>query len=155
MEHRPKMTLFLSTFVNKVDAKGRVSVPAQFRSTLQNQEYQGIVAFRSYRLGAIDACGLDRMALLSNSVDQMDLFSEAQDDFSSVLFADAHQLPFDGDGRIMLPEGFKTFAGITNEAAFVGRGAMFQIWEPKTFKKHQEESLQRLLQRGATLTLKP
>ncbi len=55
------MAVFIGTFENKVDRKGRVSVPAQFRQTLAAQSFQGIVAFRSYRADAIEACGFDFM----------------------------------------------------------------------------------------------
>lgn len=149
------MTIFLSTFINKVDAKGRVSVPAQFRAALASQSFQGIAAFKSYRVDAIEGCGIDRMSLMSESVDRLDLFSEDQDDLSATLFADAYQLSFDGDGRILLPEGLRSFAGIEKSAAFVGRGAMFQIWAPEKFKVHQADARERLRQRGATLKLQP
>jgi len=96
------MALFLSTFVNKVDRKGRVSVPAPFRAAIQGQSFKGIIAFRSYREAAIEACAMDRMERLSDSIDALDQFSEEQDDFASTIFADSHQLPIDGDGRIIL-----------------------------------------------------
>jgi MraZ protein len=149
------MSLFLSTFINKVDSKGRVSVPASFRTALSTQSFQGIVAFRSYKTVAIEAFGIDRMSLLSESVDRLDLFSEDQDDLAATLFADAHQLPFDGDGRVMLPKELKEYAGITTIAAFVGRGSTFQIWEPEAFRVHQEEARDRVRQRGAILKLQP
>ncbi len=147
------MSLFLSTFINKVDKKGRVSVPAPFRAALVGQSFQGIVAFPSYKGAMIEACGMDRMELLSKSVDHLDLFSEEHDDLASSLFADAHQLAFDGDGRILLPEALKDFSKIQDEAAFVGRGTTFQIWNPKDFEKYQDDVKSRLRQRGATLKL--
>ncbi len=147
------MSLFLSTFTNKVDRKGRVSVPSPFRAALSTQDFQGIVLFKSYKLPALEGSGLNRMALLSESVDQLDLFSEGQDDLAATLFADACQLSFDSDGRVLLPEEMRHFAKIEESAAFVGRGATFQIWEPEAFKSHQENARKRLRERGATLTL--
>lgn len=147
------MSLFLSTFINKVDKKGRLSVPAPFRAALHTQSFQGIIAFRSYKGQMIEACGIDRMELLSQSVDHLDLFSEEHDDLASSLFADAHQLAFDGDGRILLPEILRDFAKIKEEAALVGRGTTFQIWNPQNFHDHQEKVRSRLRQRGATLKL--
>lgn len=147
------MSIFLSTYINKVDAKGRVSVPAAFRAVLATSSFQGVVLFRSYKLKTLEGCAMDRMAQISTSVDRLDLFSEDQDDFAATLFAEAAQLPFDGDGRIMLPAELRGFAGIDGQAAFVGRGATFQIWAPDLFKVHQEEARDRLHQRGATLKL--
>ncbi len=161
------MALFLSTFVNKVDRKGRVSVPAPFRAALAGQVFNGIVAFRSYKQRTIEASGIDRMASLSESLDEMELFSEAQDDLASTIFADAHRLPFDGEGRIVLSPVLAEHAGIvlspvlaehagiTDMAAFVGCGATFQIWEPEAFRAHQEQARARARRQGATLRLRP
>ncbi len=150
-----EVALFLSTFVNKVDRKGRISVPAPFRAALAGQVFNGIVAFRSYKQRTIEACGVDRMASLSESLDDMELFSEAQDDLASTIFADAHQLPFDGEGRIVLTPVLAEHADIDDMAAFVGRGATFQIWKPEAFRAHQEQARARASRQGATLRLRP
>ena len=147
--------MFLSTTVNKIDRKGRVSVPAAFRAALATQPYQGIVLFRSYTLAALEGSGVDRMERLSASVEEFDLFSERHDDLAATIFADALQLPFDGDGRVILPKSLAEHAGITDAAAFVGRGATFQIWEPDAFLRHQAEARTRVQRDGATLRLRP
>jgi len=149
------MALFLSTFINKVDRKGRVSVPATFRAAVQGQSFKGIVAFRSYREATIEACSIDRMEQLSDSVDALDQFSDEQDELASTLFADAHQLPIDGDGRIILPTVLAKHAGISDAAAFIGRGSTFQIWNPRTFERHQTKARNRAGHRNATFRLTP
>lgn len=148
------MALFLSTFVNKIDKKGRISVPAPFRASLSGESFQGIIAFRSHKYNAIEACNMDRMQSLSASVDDLDFFSDAQDDLSSTIFADAQQLPLDGDGRIVLPQSLREHAGLKDSAAFVGRGATFQIWEPGAFQAHQEEARARVKSQQATVKLR-
>lgn len=147
------MALFISTFVNKVDRKGRVSVPATFRAALKGQSFNGIIAFRSYREAAVEACAMDRMEQFSQGLDALDQFSQEQDELASTIFADAHQLTIDGDGRISLPPLLADHAGITDSAAFVGRGATFQLWNPDTFTRHQEEARRRAADRNATLRL--
>ncbi|HLF59488.1 MAG TPA: division/cell wall cluster transcriptional repressor MraZ [Alphaproteobacteria bacterium] len=149
------MALFLSTFVNKVDKKGRVSVPAPFRAALAGQAFAGIIAFRSYKFRALEACGADRMDRLSRSMDDLDLFSQEHDDLAATIFADAHQLPFDSDGRIVLPEQLAQHAEIAERAAFVGRGPMFQIWNPEAYLHFQDEARARAKRAGATLRLRP
>ena len=144
------MALFLSTFVNKVDRKGRVSVPATFRAALAGQSFNGIIAFRSFKLPALEASGIDRMEEMSARVDTLNVFSEDYDSLSSI-FADAQQLAFDGEGRIVLPEPLCQFAGITENAAFVGLGRTFQIWEPERFERHQQELRERARRQGTTL----
>lgn len=148
------MTLFLSTFMNRLDKKGRVSVPSSFRLALSGQSFQGLVVFRSYKFPAIEGMGMSRMEQLSQSVDQLDLFSDTQDDFTATIFADSHMLAFDGDGRIVLPELLIQYAQIESNVAFVGRGATFQIWNGEAFEAHQEKARQRIQEKQSTLKLK-
>ena len=148
------MALFLSTFVNKVDRKGRVSVPASFRAALAGQSFLGIVAYRSFKLPCVEGSGIDRMQELSGRIDHTGQFSESYDN-ASVVFSDAQQLPFDGEGRIMLPQILAEHAGITEHAAFVGQGPTFQIWEPERFKSHHGELRERARRQGVTLPPAP
>ena len=149
------MAVFIGTFENKIDRKGRVSAPAPFRLTLAGQSFQGIVAFRSYRAAAIEACGIDFMERLNDSMTSLDFFSDAQDDLAATIFADSQQLPFDGDGRIILPGQLAEHAGITEHAAFVGKGPIFQIWQPDALERYKEEARARAKSQGLTLPLKP
>jgi MraZ protein len=148
------MALFLSTFVNKIDKKGRVSVPATFRAALSQESFQGFIAFRSYKYAALDCCGYGRMERLSQSVDDMAMFSDEQDSLTASIFADALQLPFDGDGRVILPQGLLDYAQIEDRVAFVGRGGTFQLWRPESFEAAQEEARARAKSVQATLTLR-
>ena len=149
------MAVFIGTFENKIDRKGRVSVPAPFRLTLAGQSFQGIVAFRSYRAAAIEACGIDFMERLNDSMTSLDFFSDAQDDLAATIFADSQQLPFDGDGRIILPGQLAEHAGIVERVAFVGKGPIFQIWQPDALERYKEEARARAKSQGLTLPLKP
>lgn len=147
------MSLFLSTYVNKIDRKGRVSVPATFRSGMAKSVFQGVVIFRSYKYPALEVCEMERMMRLSDSVDKLDLFSDIQDDFAATLFADSHQIPFDGEGRILVPEILLNHAEIKEAAAFVGRGSTFQIWNPASFEIYQEKARFRIKNQKDTLKL--
>ncbi len=145
------VALFLSTYVNKVDRKGRVSVPAPFRAALAGQSFHGIVAFPSFKNTAIECCGYDRMEEVSAQLETLGQFSDEYESLST-LFADAEQLGFDGEGRIMLPESLCQFAGITENAAFVGSGPTFQIWEPAAHEAMRREARDRARQTGLTLS---
>ncbi len=152
------MTSFLSTFVNKVDRKGRVSVPAPFRATLGDQSFQGIIAYPSLTDPAIDAFGRDVLEqmgrrrfdqTLEDGDFERALLGGNGDDAVETVMAMARELPFDGDGRIVLPAQLAEAAGITDRAAFVGRGTRFQIWAPEAFDRHQQSAVDRLRARLA------
>jgi MraZ protein len=147
------MALFLSTYENKLDNKGRVSIPATFRAALPLSLFNGVVLFRSHKCAALEGCGMDRMEKLSASVDALDLFSDAHDDLSATIFADAHPLNLDKDGRITLPQHLLDHAGIKDRVLFVGAGPVFRLWEPVGFKIYQEEARAKAKSQGLTLKL--
>jgi MraZ protein len=149
------VALFLSTFINKIDRKGRVSVPATFRAALAGQDFHGIVAFSSFRdsYKAIEGCGMERMERLSASLDKLNPFSDEHDEFASVIFGTSVQISFDGEGRIIIPAHLREHADIVDQAAFVGRGATFQIWQPAALDEFQVQARQRAQAARATLQL--
>ena len=148
------VALFLSTFVNKVDRKGRVSVPAPFRAALSGQGFAGIVVYPAINFAALEGSGIDRVQELAARVESLAEFSEEREAISAI-FADMQQLPFDGEGRIQLPPELCDHASIAIEggAAFVGNGSTFQIWEPERYERHQQERRSRA--RGLTLPPRP
>ena len=149
------MALFIDTFINKVDRKGRVSVPATFRAALAGQNFHGIVGLPSFKYPAVQCAGIDWMQGLGDNLRQVDLFSDQHDDLTATLFPDAKQLAFDGEGRIVLPEILAKHAGITTLAAFVGRGSIFEIWEPRGFEAYTAEARRRAVEQGRTLRQGP
>lgn len=134
------MALFLSTYVNKIDKKGRISVPANFRNTLNDQAFKGIIAYPSFVNGCIEACGMDRIERLSESIDDLDPFSDERDAFATAILGGSMQLPFDGEGRVMLPESLISEAQISAKAVFVGKGATFEIWNPEQFESYSAKA---------------
>ena len=147
------MPLFLSTIVNKLDKKGRVSVPASFRRVLEKEAFAGVVAFRSLHLPTLEGMGAGRLQQLSESLDGHDIFAQASHDLADCIFADAQLLGFDSEGRIALPAAFLAYARIQDQIAFVGRGATFQIWDPEAFQEHQAQARQRLQDNPLALNL--
>jgi MraZ protein len=139
------MALFLSTYTNKVDAKGRVSVPAGFRTSVSDQNFQGVVLIPSSRLPVLEGFGMATMQDLSQRFDRFDLFSRSDDDLESLaFFGDATPLTFDETGRIGIPKELLAHAKIKDTAVFVGLGTKFQIWEPKAFAARRETAIQKI-----------
>lgn len=140
------MGLFLSTTINKVDKKGRISVPSGFRSALSSDVFHGVILFKSYTQNALEGVGMDAMQSMASRIDHaFPFFSDDHDELATVLFGESVQLAFDGDGRITLPSDLAEFAGIKDKVAFVGLGQKFQIWNPDIFearKKKARESVQ-------------
>jgi MraZ protein len=143
--------LFLSTFVNRVDRKGRVSVPATFRSTLATHRHPNqVVLIPSFKYEALDGTGSDHLTEMMEGLNTLDQYSDRRDDLA-LVFAESRALQIDGEGRIVIPDDLKDLAYIGEEVAFVGLGTMFQMWEPGRFNRHRAEARERSRRGGATL----
>ena len=127
--------MFLSSYENKIDKKGRVSVPATFRSHLNSMGYNGFISYPSFNHSALEACSQDRIEKLSNTIDSLNPFEEKRDYFATSILAESINLQFDSEGRISLTPKLLKHAKIKNSMVFVGQGKTFQIWEPTIFEK--------------------
>ena len=127
--------MFLSTYENKLDKKGRVSVPASFRSHLSNLGYNGFICYPSFNNASIEACSQDRIEKISSAIDSLNPFEEKRDYFATSILSESINLQFDSEGRISLSSKLLKHAKIKNSMLFVGQGQTFQIWEPATFGK--------------------
>lgn len=125
-----KVAVFVGTFENKVDRKGRISVPASFRAALTGQAFQGIVVFPSGSEPAIEGCDMDFMEEQVLSKMEVNLLDRGAKKKTPEIFFKLKQLAFDGEGRVILPPEFRAQAGIEDQAIFVGAGKLFQIWSP-------------------------
>ena len=127
--------MFLSTYENKLDKKGRVSVPASFRSYLSNLGYNGVICYPSFNNQCIEAWPQDRIEKISNAIDSLNPFEEKKDYFATSILSESINLQFDSEGRILLTSKLLKHAKIKNNILFVGQGKTFQIWEPAIFEK--------------------
>ena len=127
--------MFLSTYENKLDKKGRVSVPASFRSYLSNLGYNGVICYPSFNNSSIEACSQDRIEKISSAIDSLNPFEEKRDYFATSVLAESMNLQFDSEGRISLSSKLLKHAKIKKSMLFVGQGQTFQIWEPAAFEK--------------------
>ena len=148
------MPLFLSITINRVDRKGRISVPANFRASLPAHGFHGVVLYPSFKHPCIHGADMGFFEHLSDSIHgDFGLFSDAHEALANATLAESYQLSFDTEGRITLPGDLLHHAGISNQASFVGLGRTFQIWNPETYQPHRLK--QRELAEQESVNLKP
>ena len=153
------MTQFLGTFQNKLDSKGRVSVPAPFRAGLRALSIGvettvgvPVILRQSHQYPCIEAWSQKAFESLAQPLSEYDQFSQEHDDFAMALYADAFSIETDKDGRIVLPEELVQHANLADLVTFVGLGRSFQIWEPQAADQRRMEARERA--RDQRLTLK-
>ena len=143
--------MFLSSFENKLDKKGRVSVPATFRSYLSSMGYNGFISYPSFNHTALEACSQDRIEKLSNTIDSLNPFEEKRDYFATSILSESINLHFDTEGRVSLAEKLLDHAKIKNDILFVGLGKTFQIWSPKIFEEFKKVAKKKAYQNRSNL----
>ena len=145
------MDLFVSQFVHKIDKKGRISLPSIFRNALPKKNNSEIILFKSIKFQAIEGCSSERINKIAKRIDELDIFSDDQDDFSTSIFSEIVPTNLDKEGRFLIPENLKKYSNIKKEATFIGQGHFFQIWEPKAAIERQKKSRERLINEKRTL----
>lgn len=134
------MDRFVSNFTLRLDAKGRVSIPASFRTVLGRDGFEGVYCYPSLDQPAIDAGGHHLLSEIEQLMTAYPAYSDQRDGLSLALYGTSETLRPDAEGRVLLPEALKSHAGITGAATFVGLGHKFQIWEPDRFRAQLAEA---------------
>ncbi len=135
--------MFLSTYENNIDKKGRVSVPAQFRSHLSSLGFNNIICFPSFNQQCLEAWPQDRIEKISDAIDNLNPFEEKKDYFATSILSESVNLIFDTEGRISLTKKLLQHSKIKTRILFVGLGKTFQIWEPTLFEKFKTKAIKK------------
>jgi transcriptional regulator MraZ len=134
------MDRFVSQYTLRLDAKGRVSIPAAFRAVLARDGFQGLYCYRTLDRPALDAGGNALMSEIEALTALFPPFSEEREQLAAALYGSSEVLKVDGEGRVSLTEALKSHVGIGDAVAFVGLGHKFQIWEPERFRAELAEA---------------
>ena len=134
------MGRFVSNVTLRLDSKGRVSIPASFRSVLSRDGFDGLYCYPALDRPAIDAGGNALMAEIEAVIARYAPFSDEREQFAVALYGTSETLKIDGEGRVVLSDSLKSHAGITEAVTFVGLGHKFQIWEPDRFRAQLKEA---------------
>ena len=135
--------MFLSTYENNIDKKGRVSVPAQFRSHLSSLGFNSIICFPSFNQQCLEGWPQDRIEKISDAIDNLNPFEEKKDYFATSILSESVNLIFDTEGRISLTKKLLQHSKIKTRILFVGLGKTFQIWEPTLFEKFKTKAIKK------------
>lgn len=138
------MDRFVATYTMRLDAKGRVSIPASFRAVLARDGFEGLYCQPSPGHPALDAGGNALIQEIEALINRFQPYSEERDDLAAALYGQSEILKIDTEGRIVLTERLKTLTNINEQVAFVGLGHKFQIWEPERFYTFLEEASEKV-----------
>ena len=138
------MERFVSSYTNRIDAKGRVSIPAPFRAILTRDGYEGVFCYPSLDSETLDAGGQSLISEIQDLLEELPPYSDERDELSLALFGDSEVLKIDQDGRVVLSERLRSHAGIEAQVCFVGVGHKFQLWAPDKLEARRKAARKRV-----------
>ncbi|MEJ8474681.1 division/cell wall cluster transcriptional repressor MraZ [Roseibium algae] len=139
------MAGFVSHFTNRLDAKGRVSIPAPFRAVLARDGFEGLYCIASPHTAAVDAGGNELLGEIQARLDAFSKLSPDHDALAVALFGASETPKIDSDGRMMISDLVREQTGVTDQVTFAGLGYKFQIWQPERFREYRAEASKRAL----------
>jgi len=131
------MSRFLSNATNRIDTKGRVSVPAGFRAVLSERGIQELYCLQDFIYPAISVGGPDLLDRYERQIASVDPFSSDANRMSLLIHGGGVFMRLDAEGRLMVSDFIRDFTGISSEVTFVGRSDHFQLWQPQAFHEAQ------------------
>jgi MraZ protein len=126
--------MFIGQYSHNLDEKGRVAVPAKFRTQLKS---------------AVVTKGLDNCLFLypqkewdkmAKDIAELPIDKSGNRAFSRAMLAGAMELEFDKQGRIILPEYLRNFAGLNKNVIIAGLYNRLEIWDEIKWNKYQADS---------------
>lgn len=134
--------MFLGTHQPRLDDKGRLFLPAKFREDLA----LGLVITKGQErcLYVFTTAGFAEM---TERMAAAPVTSKAARDYMRVLFAGASDEVPDKQGRVMIPAGLRTYAGLDRDCVVIGANNRVEIWDPamwETYLASQEQAFAEL-----------
>ncbi|WP_245418194.1 division/cell wall cluster transcriptional repressor MraZ [Cohaesibacter haloalkalitolerans] len=142
----------MSSYVNRLDSKGRVSIPAPYRQILAREGHENLFCCPSMDRAAVDAGGLSLRKAIDEYLEPFDVFTEEREFLATALLGESESLKIDKDGRVVLSEKIKAHTGITEAVVFVGHGYKFQIWEPEKYEIFKADAAKQAMALRASLS---
>jgi len=124
--------MFLGEYEHTVDNKGRMAVPAKFRSQMD----QGAVVSK----GMGTCLSIYTMARWEEKSNELvaGMTSDELRDFERRIYPSASEIDLDAQGRMVIPAKLRAFAQLENEVTVVGVRDHFEIWSRATWLAYQE-----------------
>jgi MraZ protein len=136
---------FRGESINKVDAKGRVSIPAPFRRVLEEGDPdwkdglqpQLVIVYGRPGKKCLECFTMRAMEEIDEKISRMPRFSPRREALERLINTKSAYASVDETGRIVLPGRLREMIGVTDEAVFAGMGDHFQIWEAGALAEDQ------------------
>lgn len=132
------MSFFTSEFECKIDAKGRLVLPARIKVNLPEvpgQSGNELVLRMGFEPNLI-LYPMGEFKKIHNKISSLNEFQPENRALKRNFFRSIAQVEMDSAGRILIPKNFMKYASLDKEAMVVGVGTTIEIWDPGVYEKH-------------------
>ena len=134
--------------LNKVDSKGRVSIPALFRRVIEvcdpawteGLHPELVIVYGDNRKKFLECYTIDAIDEVDEKINDLPRGSIQRKMLERLFHGQSFPTSVDDTGRLVIPQRLREKIGIKAEAYFIGSGDTFQIWSPETFQQDQEKT---------------
>jgi len=123
--------MFLGTHEPRLDEKGRLILPAKFREELS----PGLVITKGQER-CLYVFPAQEFLEITQTLKQAPVTAKSARDYMRVMFAGAHDEIPDRQGRITIPQGLRTYAGLEKECVVIGANTRVEIWDNKSWNAY-------------------
>jgi len=138
LENNRSEIMFLGEFTHNLDSKGRVTIPAKFRHRLM----PGLVVTRNPTGGCLMLMPLDEWQTVADRVSSLPLIDKRTAQLRRALFSAAEDLKPDRQGRILISQRLREFAGIENGVIIAGMNTYIELWDPTQWEEQMLTPMQ-------------
>ena len=129
--------MFLGEYSHSCDSKNRLRLPTKFKK----ESGSGFVLTKGSD-GCVFVMPKDKLDSIFEKANQLPMFDSSVQKPLRLLFSSACELEEDAQGRFLLPQSLKEFAGIKKEVVFVGAGTRIELWAKERWIDYSMKNLQ-------------
>lgn len=131
----------------KVDAKGRISIPAKFRRVFESSDPdwetgkrpQLVIVFGTAGWKYLQLFTIDAITEIDDQISALPRGSAARNLLENIYHGHAEETEIDGDGRLVLPQKLREKIGLTDAAFFIAAGDNLKVWSPENYLEEERE----------------
>ena len=129
------MTFFTSEYEGKLDAKGRIVLPARIKAQLPDSGGQELVIRKGFEPCLIIYPMVEFKKVFSK-ISGLSEFNEEYRKLQRNFFSGTFTVELDNNGRFLIPKNMLTYAQLEKDCVLVGMGNKVEIWNPSVYEKH-------------------
>ena len=135
------MDTIIGTYECKVDAKGRLLLPAPLKKQLASSLQNGFVLKRSVFQPCLELYPMHEWNLMMQKINKLNRFIKKNNDFIRRFTAGVRVIEIDATGRLLVPKDLAVFASVSKDIVLSSAVNIIEIWDKDLYEKAIDDSI--------------